>query len=142
MYVEGFRELYRFRGYTVKTARIDEAIAEIVLRRDKRFTLRCPHCEGRMTRSREVPQMVRDLALGPLPLVLIRYPATQGWCRSCRRYATLRPPGIGERQQATDRLMEFASQLCRFMPINRVADVLAVTRNHSSAASQRGWAGA
>ena len=126
MYVEGFRELYRFRGYTVKAARIDEAIGEVKLRRDKRFALRCPHCEGRMTQSREVPQMVRDLGLGPLALVLIRYEAIQGWCRSCRRYATVRPPGIGERQQATDRLMEFASQLCRFMPVNRVADVLAV----------------
>ena len=80
-----------------------------------------------MTRSREVPQMVRDLGLGPLPLVLIRYPALQGWCRSCKRYATLRPPGIGERQQATDRLMEFASHLCRFMPVTHVADALAVT---------------
>lgn len=80
-----------------------------------------------MTRSREAPQMARDLGLGPLVLVLIRYPAIQGWCRSCRRYATVRPPGIGERQQATDRLMEFASHLCRFMPVKRVADALAVT---------------
>ena len=71
--------------------------------------------------------MVRDLGLGPLPLVLIRYPAIQGWCRSCERYATVRPPGIGERQQATDRLMEFASHLCRFMPVTHVADALAVT---------------
>lgn len=126
MYIEGFRELYRFPGYTVKEARIDEAIGEITLRRDKRFTLKCPHCEGRMTPSREVPQMVRDLGLGPLPLVLIRYPAIQGRCRSCQRYATVRPPGIADRQQATDRLMAFASQLCRFMPVNRVADVLAV----------------
>ena len=127
IYVEGFRELYRFPGYTVKAARIHEAIGEVVLRRDKRFKLVCPHCEGRMTPSREVPQMVRDLGLGPLPLVLIRYAAIQGWCRSCRRYATVRPPGIGERQQATDRLMAFASHLCRFMPVTHVADALAVT---------------
>lgn len=127
MYVEGFRELYRFPGYTVKAARIDEAIGEVTLRRDRRCKLACPHCQGRMTRSREVPQMVRDLGLGPLPLVLIRYPAIQGRCRSCRRYATVRPPGIGAHQQATDRLMEFASHLCRFMPVTHVADALAVT---------------
>ncbi|MEX2671891.1 MAG: ISL3 family transposase [Phycisphaeraceae bacterium] len=127
IYVEGFRELYRFPGYAVKAARIDEAIGEVTLRRDGRFKLACPHCESRITRSREVPQMVRDLGLGPLPLVLIRYPAIQGWCRSCRRYATVRPPGIGERQQATDRLMAFASHLCRFMPVTHVADALAVT---------------
>ena len=127
MYVEGFRELYRFPGYTVKSARIDEAIGEITLRRDKRFKLACPHCQHRMTRSRELPQMVRDLGLGPLPLVVLRYPAIQGWCGSCERYATVRPPGIGAHQLATDRLMEFASHLCRFMPVTHVADALAVT---------------
>lgn len=127
MYVEGFRELYRFPGYTVKSARIDEAIGEITLRRDKRFKLACPHCQHRMTRSRELPQMVRDLGLGPLPLVVIRYPAIQGWCGSCERYATVRPPGIEAHQQATDRLMAFASHLCRFMPVTHVADALAVT---------------
>jgi len=127
MYVEGFRELYGFAGYVVKQARIDPAIAHVTLRRDKRFALRCSQCQGPMTFSREVPQMVRDLGLGPLPVVLISYPALQGRCRDCGHYSTVLPPGIGQRQKATDRLMHFASHLCRFMPVTRVAELLCVS---------------
>jgi transposase len=137
MYVEGFRELYRFPGYTVQSARIDEAIGEVTLRRDRRYRLRCPHCDGRLSPSREVPQMVRDLGLGPLPLVVLRYPAIRGRCRDGRRYATVRPPGIGAHQQATDRLMAFASHLCRFMPVYHVADTLAVRDSAARAWDKR-----
>lgn len=127
MYVEGFRELYRFPGYVVKEARIEEALAVVTLRRDERHGLWCPDCGGRMSPSRESWQTANDLGVGPLPVVLIRYPAIQGRCRVCRRYATVRPPGIGEHQQATERLMVFASGLCRFMPVTRVAELLAVS---------------
>jgi transposase len=126
MYVQGMRALYAFEGCVVSEIKMDPFIAEVKLRRDRRRALWCGGCGGRMTRSREVPQFARDPALGPLPMVLIRYPAVQGRCRRCGRYETVHPPGIEPRHRATWRLMRHVSRLCRFMPVERVPELVPV----------------
>jgi len=124
MHVEGFRALYRFPGYVVKQAQVEPFLVQITLRRDGRCTPRCPECGHRMSPNRELWQSARDLSVGPVAVALIRYPALQGRCRHCSRYATIRPGGIDERQRATWRMMAYTSGLCRFMPVRRVAEVL------------------
>lgn len=126
MYVQGIRALYTFSGYVVEAVSMEPYLAEVQLRLDRRRALRCGECGGRMTVSRTVPQFARDLALGPLPLVLIRYQAVQGRCRRCQRYQTLHPPGIEPRHGATWRLMVYVSRLCRFMPIRRVTELVPI----------------
>ena len=64
------------------------------LHRDRRLSLCCPDCGGRMTPSRTRSHRVRDIDLGPdCPLWLI-YTSTQRRCRSCWRYHTEHPPGV------------------------------------------------
>jgi len=124
MYVHGIQSLFQFPGYVVEKIRIDRTIAEVKLRWDRRRCVRCSQCGGKMSVSRTVEQVARDLGLGTVSLVLLRYPAIQGRCRHCRSYETIRPPGIEPRRQATWRLMRYVSQLCRYMPIKSVGEVL------------------
>lgn len=126
MYVQGVRALYAFAGYVVDEIKMEPFIAEVKLRPDRRRSIRCSRCDGRMSVSRTVPQFARDLALGPLPQVLIRYQAVQGRCRACGRYETVHPPGIEPRHRATWRLMVYVSRLCRFMPISRVTELVPI----------------
>ena len=126
MFVHGIRELYRFDGYVVDQMSVEPFLAEVKLRRDERRALWCDRCGGRMTPSRTVWQFARDLAMGPLSLTLIRYPAIQGRCRCCGRYRTIHPPGIEPRHRATWRLMGYASRMCQFMPAHRVAQLMPV----------------
>ena len=124
MYVHGMRSLFSFPGYVVQRVHLDGDVAQIDLRRDGRYRLSCPHCGGRMTRSRALRQMALDLPLGAARCVMINYEAVQGRCLSCGRYATVRPAGIDERARATQRLMRFVSRLCRHLPLRHVAEVV------------------
>lgn len=123
MYVHGIRSLFAFPEYVVEGFRLDTELAEVRLRRDARFRLACPHCGRTMSRNRSLRQSALDLPLGVARRVLLNYEAVQGRCRACKRYATIRPPGIDEHAQATHRLMRFVSALCRHLPLNRVREV-------------------
>ncbi len=127
MYVGGFRKLFDFEGYVIEKVRLTEELAQVNLRRDRRFNLTCPHCGAKMGKNRTSRQTARDLPLGPVRKVILVYEAIQGRCSSCDRFATIRPPGIPEGGRATWRLMSLVSCCARFMPLSRISEILPVS---------------
>ena len=77
--------------------------------------------------NRKTRQSAQDLPLGPASFVGVLYEAVQGYCQSCGRYETVRPLGIVEQHLATLRLMRQVSLLCRWLPVQRVCELVAVT---------------
>jgi transposase len=77
--------------------------------------------------NRKTRQSALDLALGPAKFVGLLYEAVQGYCRACARYETVRPLGIVEHHQATLRLMRQVSLLSRWLAVERICEVVAVT---------------
>ena len=63
MYVHGIRALFPFPGYVVQKVTMAADIAQVVLRRDRRFRLACPACGATMAVNRTNTQTARDLAL-------------------------------------------------------------------------------
>jgi transposase len=127
MYVHGIRALFPFPGYVVEKVTMAADIAQVLLRRDRRFRLACPACGGTMAVNRTKVQTARDLALGTARLVVLTYPAIQGRCSSCGRCATIHPPGIDPHAKATRRLMHFVCRLARYMPLSRIPEIVAIS---------------
>jgi transposase len=121
---KGLKSLFSFKGYVLEKIHFSAEIVQATLRRDKRYSVKCPDCGRAMTVRRENPQGVRDLAFGPAVTVVLVYPAVQGYCPRCRKRATVLPPGILPHAKATWRLMKFVSLLCRHMPNTAVGEVL------------------
>jgi len=126
MYVHGIRALFAFEGYVVRKITICSEIVQVNLRRDGRYTLRCPGCGGRMNVHRTRIQTARDLPMGTALHVVLTYPAIQGRCKACGGYSTLRPGGIDEHARATRRLMELVSRLARHLPLSHVREIVGV----------------
>lgn len=72
-------------------------------------------------------QAACDLPLGCASVVLVTYDAVQGFCNNCREYHTQRPLQIVEYHHATLRYMRHVSLLCRWLPVQRVCEVVPVT---------------
>ena len=128
MYVHGIRALFSFEGYVVKKVTLATDIAQVVLRRDRRFRLACPVCGGTMAVNRTKRQTARDLALGTAGLVVVTYPAIQGRCSGCGSCATIHPPGIDPHAKATRRLMHFVCRLARYMPLGHIPEIVALSQ--------------
>lgn len=128
MYTKGIRRLFVFEGYCIEDIHVSEELAQITLRRDRRYRLECPHCGETMGRNRKTMQRVRDLALGIAERVWIVYPATQGKCSHCGRFGTVHPPGIKPHAQATWRLMVEVARMCQHMSTTRVAELMPVSQ--------------
>jgi transposase len=120
------KALYPFKSYRVEKINASPEMVQIDLAWDRRFALRCPDCGQAMGENRSEWQMVRDLPWGSASVVLLRFEAFQGRCAQCGRYHTIRPAGIDERRRATQRLLLFASRLCRETTLSAVADLLGV----------------
>jgi transposase len=129
MYVHGIRSLFAFAGYVVEKITIARDLAQVNLRRDRRFGLRCPDCGTAMAVNRTTPQTAKDLPLGTAELVVIRYEAVQGRCSHCGSFATIHPPGIDPNAKATRRLMHLVCRLARHMPLNHVPDVVPISES-------------
>ena len=127
MYVHGIRALFPFPGYVVRKVTMAADIAQVVLRRDRRFRLACPACGVAMAVNRTNTQTARDLALGTARLVVVTYPAIQGRCSACGGWATIHPPGIDPHAKATRRLMHFVCRLARYMPLSRIPEIVAIS---------------
>src|SRR5215210_1415611 len=121
------RALYESEGYRVESMIADGERAQVCLRWDQRFRPRCGQCRQPMKINRKTPQSALDLPLGPASFVGLVYEAVQGFCRPCGRYETVRPLGIVEQHMATLRLMRQVSLLCRWLPVQRVCELVAVT---------------
>jgi len=121
------RILYESEGYRMASLNTDGQGAQVTLLWDERCRPRCGQCGQAMRINRKTRQSALDLALGPVTFVGILYEAVQGYCRHCGRYETVRPLGIVEQHMATLRLMRQVSLLCRWLPVARVCEVVAVT---------------
>jgi transposase len=69
-------------------------------------------------------RQVWDLPLGPLPCVRLCFDAIIGLCRRCGREHTVMPEGIEPNAQATWRLREWVSGLCRELSATAAARLL------------------
>src|SRR5215216_7278273 len=121
------RARYESEGYRVESMNTDGERAQVTLLWDQRFRPRCGPGGQPMRINRKTRQSALDLPLGPASFVGVLYEAVQGYCRSCGRYETVRPLGIVEQHLATLRLMRQVSLLCRWLPVQRVCEVVAVT---------------
>jgi len=100
--------------------------AQVTLLWDGRWRPRCAACQKPMRINRKTRQGAMDLPLGPASFVLVVYEAVQGYCRHCAHYQTVRPLQIVEQHMATLRLMRQVSLLCRWLPVQRVCEVVPV----------------
>ena len=121
------RRLYESEGYRVESMNTDGERAQVALLWDERCRPRCGECGQAMRINRKTRQSALDLPLGPASFVGVLYEAVQGYCRHCARYETVRPLGIVEQHMATLRLMRQISLLCRWLPVQSVCEVVAVT---------------
>ena len=121
------RTLYRSEGYRVESLNTDGERAQVRLLWDERCLPQCGKCAQKMKINRKTDQTAMDLALGPAKCVEVHYEAVQGFCRSCKRYETVRPLGIVENHQATIRLMREVSLLGRWLGVEKICQVVAVT---------------
>lgn len=121
------RILYESEGYRMESMNTDGEAAQVTLLWDERCLPRCVQCDKAMRINRKTRQSAFDLALGPVTFVGVLYEAVQGYCRHCGRYETVRPLGIVEQHMPTLRLMRQVSLLCRWLPVQRVCEVVAVT---------------
>ncbi|KXB07568.1 hypothetical protein AKJ51_01090, partial [candidate division MSBL1 archaeon SCGC-AAA382A20] len=134
MYVYGIRRLFSFKEYVVEEVQFAEDLAEVGLRRDKRYNLTCPKCGAKMTKDRSIQQTARDIPICQAKGVVLVYEAIQGRCQKCNCYSTIHPEGIDPYAKATWRMMVFTAHLCRFIPLKRVQEIIPV-----SAATANRW---
>ena len=126
MQIKNFQAVYPFEGYVMESVNCHPLGIQINLRRDRRRALRCPDCGGKMAQNRESESSAFDLSCGGGPVVLVRYPCTQGRCSSCGSYKTVRPAEIHPTRKATWRLMRFVSRLSRFVPFDAMSALIEV----------------
>ena len=67
--------LYRSEGYCVDSAECEGDQIIVTLRADLRYSPRCPRCEEVAAVNRTEENSARDLPLGPVRDVWVRYPA-------------------------------------------------------------------
>ena len=120
------RSLYESEGYRVESVNTDPERAQVTLLWDERRVPRCGQCGQSMRINRKTRQGAMDLPLGPASFVLVVYEAVQGYCRHCCHYETVRPLQIVEQHTATLRLMRYISRLCRWLPVQRVCELVPV----------------
>jgi transposase len=120
------QSLYESEGYRIDSVNTDSERAQVTLLWDQRRLPRCGQCGQPMRINRKTRQGSMDLPLGPASFVLLAYEAVQGYCRHCGHYETVRPLQIVEQHTATLRLMRQVSLLCRWLPVQKVCQIVPV----------------
>ena len=120
------RSLYESEGYRLESVNTDPERAQVTLLWDDRWLPRCGECGKPMRINRKTRQGAMDFPLGPASFVLVVYDAVQGYCRHCGRYETVRPLQIVEQHTATLRLMRHISLLCRWLPVQRICELVPI----------------
>jgi len=59
--MEGFAKLFGFKGFIVDKITYSPENVQIVLHRDRRCKMTCPHCQHRMTANKDIQRTVFDL---------------------------------------------------------------------------------
>jgi transposase len=121
------QKLYESEGYRMTDFTTDGERAQVTLEWDKRCLPQCSGCRKSMRINRKNVQFVVDMPLGPASCVLIKYDAVQGYCKGCGRYETVRALQVVEQRGATLRAMRFVSLLCRWLPVQSVCELIAIT---------------
>jgi len=124
------RPLYTFPGWVVKDINLNSEIAVVKIRKNNKYNLKCPACsKGKPKENRRIWQTVRDLPLGPATTVMIHYEAIQVRCKHCGSISTILPPEIDRNAKATKRLMNYVSEMCRYMPANKVPEFIPISES-------------
>lgn len=121
------QKLYECEGYRMTDFTTDTVRAQVTLEWDKRCLPQCGGCKRSMRINRINAQFVSDMPLGPASCVLVKYDAVQGYCKDCGRYETVRALEVVEQRSATLRLMRYVSLLCRWLPVQSVCELVAIT---------------
>lgn len=127
MQIKNFKTLYQFEGYRIDRVDLGDRQARIVLGCDARYGLRCHGCGGKPALNRLSRSEAIDLPLGPLKKVVIDFPVIQIKCSGCGEWNSVRPPGIDPSARATVRLMRAVSWACRYLPLDEVEQLYAVS---------------
>ena len=121
------QKLYESEGYRMTDFTTDGERAQVTLEWDKRCLPRCSGCKKAMRINRKNVQCVTDMPLGPVSCVLVKYEAVQGYCKDCGRHETVRALQVVEQHGATLRAMRYVSLLCRWLPVQSVCELVAIT---------------
>ncbi len=125
------RPMFSFPGWVIDHIDInwDESVATVSLRRDGRIQqFRCSQCQNPMGKIRENERTVLDLPLGTLDVQLC-FTVYQGRCSHCGHIETVTPPGLAPKAQATERLKQHVSHLCRYMPCNKIPEFISISHH-------------
>jgi len=124
------RLLYDFPGWIIKDINLNSEIVVIKIRKNNKYNLKCPEClKKKPKENRRIWQNVRDLPLGPAKTVMIHYEAIQVRCKHCGSISTILPPDIDRNAKATKRLMNYVSEMCRYMPANKVPEFIPISES-------------
>lgn len=134
MNTNNLKALWSFEGYVIDEISVELPGLQVTMKRDERYGLWCPDCGRKMAFNRMTWNTARDLPCGPARLAVIKYPAIQGRCASCRKHHTIRPGEIDSSTGATRRLMATVSLLAIHLPLHDVAKSFGI-----SAASAYRW---
>ena len=129
MNILGLDTLFSCRGYRVDYGRTDEKLMQVNILVDKRFGLKCPHCQSSVSVNRSYHSLIRDLPIGPIKHVFIKIPVRQGRCWTCGKTHTFKPDIAASGPRVTTRLMQLTAALCQYMPVVRVAEYLNISDN-------------
>ena len=125
------RPMFSFSGWIIDRIDIDwkDSLATVFLRRDGRVQQqKCSQCDHPMGKMRENERTVLDLPLGTLD-VQLHFTVYQGRCSRCQHIETITPPGLSPKSQATDRLKQHVSHLCRYMPCNKIPQFIPISHH-------------
>lgn len=125
--IKNIKTLYQFEGYRIDRVHLSQWQAQILLEVDGRCQPRCPGCGEKAALNRRSRSLAVDLPLGPLKKVTIDFPVIQLKCSGCGECNSVRPPGIDEGAHATIRLMRAVSWACRYLPLDEVQELYAVS---------------
>ncbi len=127
MNVIGLEALFSCKGYRVSYGRTDGEIMQVNLETDKRYRLKCPQCNSKMSLNRINYSVVRDLPFSEIKSVFIKYPIRQMRCRRCGKTHSFKPEIIATRARATKRLLRYTAAFCQYMPATKVAQYFNVS---------------
>ena len=125
------RPMFSFSGWVIDNIDIDwkASTAIVDLRRDGRIQqVKCSRCHHAVGKMREKVRTVQDLPFGTID-VRIRFTAYQGRCSKCGQIKTLTLPGLAPKAQATNRLKQHVSHLCRYMPSDKIPEFIATSHD-------------
>ena len=119
--------LYKFDGLIVEKLLVEEVGVQVKMRRDKRCSIRCPHCGGSTRTHRESTLLVYDLPLVEHTAVWVTMPATQVKCLKCKELSTSRPEQVHPTRNATWRLMRAVATWASICPASQVAAMFEIS---------------